>query len=112
NGATCYGGGTGLRAGAAAGCGGGTEILSRIPRSAASSLVLKSCVICSWPAARWANLWGTAAGPSDIAVSSRGTGEDVAGTVVSRAVLATAASGANQPSCGYEFAMICLAASP
>jgi len=70
NGATCNGGGTGLRAGAAAGCSEGAEILLRISCSAACSLVLKSRVICSWPAASWSTLWRTAARPSEIVLSS------------------------------------------
>src|SRR5712672_182124 len=50
-GASGNGGDAGLRTGAAAGCGGGAEILSRISCSAACSLVVKSRVICAWPAA-------------------------------------------------------------
>src|ERR1700719_4465683 len=113
NGAACDGDGTGLRTGAATDCSGGTEIiLSRICRSAACSLVVKSRVICSWAAASWSTLWRTAARSSEIALSSCESGEVAGGTIVSGTVCAMADCGANQPSCGGEFAMISLAASP
>src|SRR5258708_39966781 len=108
--------GTGLRTGGAGGCGGGTEILSRISCSAACSLVAKSRAICSWPATTWAESWSTfwrtAARLADTALSSCGSGGDVVGAIVSGAVCATAACGANQLSCGDEFAILSLAASP
>src|SRR5882672_8566480 len=102
------------RAGSA--CGGDTEILSRMFCSAACSLVVKARVICSWPAATWAASWSTfcrtAARLSDTALSCCGSEEVTGDTIVAGAVWATAACGANQPSCGYEFAMISLDASP
>jgi hypothetical protein len=110
----CNGDGAGLRTGATAGCGEG--IVARMSCSAASSLAAKSRAICSWPttiwAASWSTFWRTAARSADIALSSWGSGEDSVGAIVSGAVWATATCGANQLSCGYEFAIIPLAASP
>src|SRR6266403_3806496 len=112
DGVTCNGGGAGLRAGVAAGCGGGTEILSRMSCSAACSLVVISRAIRSCPAAISSTLWRNAARSNDITLSSCRSGEGVAIAIVVGAVCATAACGANQSSCGYELAIISLTVSP
>src|SRR5258708_35921673 len=80
--------------------------------SAACNLTVMSRVIRSCPAAIWSAVWRKAARLDDIALSSCGSGEVMGGTIVAGAVCATAASGANQPNCGYEFAILSLAASP
>jgi hypothetical protein len=52
--------------------------------------------------------------PEDVLVGEPpiGSGEGAAGTAVSGAICATAASGASQPSCRYLLATNSLAASP
>ncbi len=101
-----------MRTGVAVGCGGDTEIFSRMPCSAACSLVVKSRAICCWLAASWSTFWRTAARPSEIVLSSCWSREAMAGTTVSGTVCATAACGANQLSSGYELAILSLAVSP
>src|SRR5215813_13050480 len=112
-------GGADLRAGAGAGVGrGGAETLSRISCSVVCSLATSS-VICSWAAASCSTLCRSAARPNDIALSCCTSGEGVAGAVgadmlgaVCLGAVCAAVCGANQRSCGDEFAIFSLAASP
>jgi hypothetical protein len=103
--------GTGLCAGAAVGCGGPAESLCKISCWSACSLAI-SPPICPSPVASWAvsrsTLWRTAARPSASCFRSDETAPAGAGAIGTTG----AVCGANQPSCGDEFAIMALAASP